>query len=147
MGVGLTSKQYGDQLTRVTLRKEAWIAHLSTVTGIIDLHDAVVPIERALATPERIAAIYFVSDGQAPTSSIPRASASVREYVLRADRTRGRARGDAAGRRERSLGRDGEADVVARWWRGRSPRYVFADAAEEASFRDRLRAAIPDPAT
>jgi hypothetical protein len=83
---GWPDEQYGDQLVRITLKPQAWVAYLSTATGTFEIHDlrdGVVPLDRAVTSPERIAAIYFVSDAGVPTASgIPRALASFREYVL-----------------------------------------------------------------
>ena len=78
-------ESYGDQLIRITLKPEAWTVRL-TSTGTFEVHDAqdaVVPISTALAAPQRIAVIYFISDRtQPPAKSIPHAIASFREYVL-----------------------------------------------------------------
>jgi hypothetical protein len=83
---GWPAEQYGDQLIRITLKPDAWIAYLSTATGafvIHDLKDEVVPQDAVLAKPERIAAIYFVSDASVPAAAgIPRPASSFREYAL-----------------------------------------------------------------
>lgn len=80
------NESYGDQLIRITLRDDAWIAKLSAATGDFVIHDrddAIVPLDRVLASPQRIAAIYFVSDASIRTpKGWPRAIASYREYVV-----------------------------------------------------------------
>lgn len=83
---GWPREQYGDQLIRITLKAEAWIAYLSTATGkfvVHDLEDNVIPQAEVLAKPERLAAIYFVSDSTvAPAPGLPRPTTSYREYAL-----------------------------------------------------------------
>jgi hypothetical protein len=83
---GWPDEQYGDQLIRITLRDDAWIVHLSTATGAFTVHDqrdAIVPIDQVLASPHRIAAIYFVSDRTQPTAAgLPPAMTTFREYAL-----------------------------------------------------------------
>jgi hypothetical protein len=52
--LGFPGESYGNQLLRIELKEEAWIAHLDA--GRLDVFDAnneLVPLETALATPER----------------------------------------------------------------------------------------------
>jgi hypothetical protein len=83
---GWPNEQYGDQLIRITLKADAWIAYLSTATGTIvvhDMQDKLIPTDVVLAKPERIAAIYFVSDASVPPApGIPRPHSSFREYAI-----------------------------------------------------------------
>jgi hypothetical protein len=83
---GWPNEHYGDHLIRISLKAEAWIAYLSTATGAFVVHDLdhkVIPQDQVLAKPERIAAIYFVSDASvAPAPGIPRPTASFREYAV-----------------------------------------------------------------
>ncbi len=82
---GWPGEQYGDQLIRVTLRPEAVIVALFTATGTFEarnLINEIVPIGSVLAKPETIAAIYFVSDEDAPAVGFPRPGATFRELAL-----------------------------------------------------------------
>ncbi|MDI1429566.1 hypothetical protein [Polyangium sorediatum] len=86
---GLGGESYGDQLLRVTLKPEAWIAVLMTSKKALDVRDLAgkpVPIADALAHPERIAAVYFVHDtpktGYAASLAGPEERVGYREYVL-----------------------------------------------------------------
>ncbi len=63
---GWPDEQYGDQLVRILLREDAWLARFqSGIIDVIDLYDKPVPTKDALAHPERIAGIYYVRDAGA----------------------------------------------------------------------------------
>ncbi len=83
---GWPREAYGEQLIRITLKPEAWTVRLTTTSRTFEVHDdkdGVVPISTALASPQRIAAIYFISDRSQPEApGMPRPIASFREYVL-----------------------------------------------------------------
>ena len=83
---GWRGEVYGDRLIRVTLRPEAiWLA-LSTVTGAFEARTAdgaTVALADVLAHPERIGAIYFVSDRSVlPAPGLPAPRATHRELAL-----------------------------------------------------------------
>jgi hypothetical protein len=83
---GWPTEQYGDQLIRVTLKPDALIVSLSAATGVFEarnLRNEAVPLTAVLANPERIAAIYFVSDAHAaPGPGMLRPTTSFREVAL-----------------------------------------------------------------
>jgi len=83
---GWPNEQYGDQLVRVTLKAEAIIVSLSTATGTFEarnLLNETIPLASVVAKPERIAAIYFLSDGHVGTAKgLPRPTATFREVAL-----------------------------------------------------------------
>lgn len=83
---GWPREQYGDQLIRVTLRSDAWIARVSTSAPDIvvhDLDDKPIATADVIAHPERIAAIYFVSDhGQPSAIRALHPFAAFREFAL-----------------------------------------------------------------
>jgi hypothetical protein len=84
--LGWPGEDYGDQLIRVTLSDRAIVLALSTATGAFearDMQDHGVAADDVLAHPERIAAIYFVSDaGAPPAAHVPRPTTTYREYIL-----------------------------------------------------------------
>jgi hypothetical protein len=62
--LGWPGETYGNQLVRIKLRSDAWIARLQTWgLDVVDLSGNAVPLDEALASPERIAAIYFIKLG------------------------------------------------------------------------------------
>ncbi len=62
--MGWPGESYGNNLVRIVLREEAWIVSVrSGALEVRDAQDAVIPLEEALATPERIALIFFEKDG------------------------------------------------------------------------------------
>ena len=83
---GWPGEQYGDYLIKVTLKPEAIIVALATATGAFEarnLLNEAVSREAVIARPERIAAIYFVSDAALDSvAGIPRPIATFREYAL-----------------------------------------------------------------
>lgn len=51
----------------LTLKKEAWVARIADgVPAVVDVNNAVVPLEAATAEPERIAAVYYAVDDRSP---------------------------------------------------------------------------------
>lgn len=53
---------------RVVLKPEAWVVRIygGAPPTVIDLNNAIVPIEQAAAQPERVAAVYYVYDNLVP---------------------------------------------------------------------------------
>jgi len=84
--VGDRPEEHGDQLIRITLKPEAWIVRLTTATGRRSRTSKVqelVPISTVLASPQRIAAIYFVADRSVTSApGVPAPISSFREYAL-----------------------------------------------------------------
>lgn len=61
--MGWPGENYGDELVRVVLKQEAWIASVRAgAVSVVDLDNQPVPLEDALSTAERIAAIFFEKD-------------------------------------------------------------------------------------
>jgi hypothetical protein len=64
--VGWPGETYGDQLLRIVLREEAWLARYRDGTiDVVDMNNALVPAADVLAHPERLAGIFFVRSAQA----------------------------------------------------------------------------------
>ena len=62
--VGWPGETYGDQLIRMVLRPEAWLALYSSGTlNVVDMQNMPVALADALAQPERLAGVFFVRDG------------------------------------------------------------------------------------
>jgi hypothetical protein len=67
--LGFPGETYGNQLLKIELTSEAWIAYFDGRSlSVFDADNAPVPIETALATPARIGAIFHVSDAEAGSS-------------------------------------------------------------------------------
>lgn len=63
---GWPDETYGDQLVRILLREEAWLArYRAGLLDVVDMDNKLVPTKDVLAHPERLAGIYFVRDGDA----------------------------------------------------------------------------------
>jgi hypothetical protein len=61
--MGWPGETYGDNLIRILLREDAWLARVEAGTiRVVDARDRPVPLEAALANPERIALIFFQKD-------------------------------------------------------------------------------------
>jgi hypothetical protein len=61
--VGWPGETYGDQLVRMVLRPEAWLArYRSGQLDVVDMANAPVTLSDALAHPERLAGVFFVRD-------------------------------------------------------------------------------------
>ena len=84
--LGWEGESYGRELVRVTLRSDAIVVALSTGRGFFDARDMEnrrIPIDKAIATPRRIAAIYFVSEkGAGRYAMFPEPTETYRELVL-----------------------------------------------------------------
>jgi hypothetical protein len=62
---GWPGENYGNRLLRIELKPEAWIAVLSeNVFSVIDMKGSSVAMTAALGTPERIAAVYYLNEGE-----------------------------------------------------------------------------------
>jgi hypothetical protein len=61
--MGWPGEDYGNQLLRIVLKESAWtvIVQHATIT-VLDMSGNPVPLATAIATPERIGAIFFVKD-------------------------------------------------------------------------------------
>jgi hypothetical protein len=84
--VGWPNERYGGELIRVTLARDSVIVSVSSEHGIVGAHDLLdepVPLAQVRAHPERIAAIYFVSDATIDAiAGVPRPTATFREFAL-----------------------------------------------------------------
>jgi hypothetical protein len=64
--MGWPGETYGDQLVRLVLRPDAWLARYREGTvDVVDMNNAPVPAADVLAHPERLAGVYFVRAGAA----------------------------------------------------------------------------------
>jgi hypothetical protein len=67
--LGFPGETYGNQLLKIELSAEAWIAVFDGRSlAVFDAENAPVAIESALATPARIGAIFHVSEAEAGSS-------------------------------------------------------------------------------
>ncbi len=86
--MGWPGEQYGDQLLRIELRPEAWIVYFDgNSLSVSGADHQSISIDQALATPERIGAIYFEnSAGPAASSCVGTfgllGGGGFREFVL-----------------------------------------------------------------
>jgi len=84
--LGVPGESYGTQLLRIELKPEAWIARFSdSFLDVVDANGDSVSIEDALATPERIGAIYHESTGDPELShcgTFARGGVGIREFAL-----------------------------------------------------------------
>jgi hypothetical protein len=84
---GWPDESYGNELVRIALKPEAWIVTLiGGQFGVIDLNNQPVDVATAIATPERIAATYFVNPAGGPGAcgsfANDCATGAYREYFL-----------------------------------------------------------------
>lgn len=84
---GWPGESYGDQLVRIVLREDAWLAKFqSGLLDVVDMNNKLVPTKEALAHPERIAGIYFVRDadtgGPQCFGSFRGGSNGYREFII-----------------------------------------------------------------
>jgi hypothetical protein len=84
---GWPDESYGNELVRIVLKPEAWIVTLiDGQFGVIDLNNQPVDVATAIATPERIAATYFVNPaggaGACGSLTTDCATGAYREYFL-----------------------------------------------------------------
>ena len=64
--MGFPGEDYGNQLLRIELKNEAWIAYFSNGDlRVFDLENNEVPLQTALENPGRIGAIYYESRAEA----------------------------------------------------------------------------------
>ena len=84
--VGWPGEDYGDQLVRLVLRPEAWLArYRAGQMDVVDMDNAPVALSDALAHPERLAGVYFVKDGGAGgpnCGSFQGGSDGYREFII-----------------------------------------------------------------
>jgi hypothetical protein len=84
--LGFPGEAYGNQLLKIELSSEAWIAYFEGgALSVVDVNNEVVPIETALATPERIGAIFHLSEaeaGKAYCGSFSVGGVGFREFAL-----------------------------------------------------------------
>jgi hypothetical protein len=82
--MGWPGEDYGDQLLRIVLKPEAWIAIVSDGQGIavVDMNNQPVPIADALANSERIGAIYFFKRDVTGYGTFFSCSGGYREFIV-----------------------------------------------------------------
>lgn len=84
--MGWPGESYGNNLVRVLLREEAWLARVQQGgISVVDSSDREVPALEALATPERIAVIFFERDAssEGPScGSFEQGANGYREYIV-----------------------------------------------------------------
>jgi len=84
--LGWPGETYGTQLLEIELKPEAWIAVFRADTlFVLDAQGEVVPIETALASPEKIGAIYYLSRGEETAGycgTFSYGSVGFREFIL-----------------------------------------------------------------
>jgi hypothetical protein len=84
--LGFPGETYGNQLLRIELRPEAWIARFERgELSVYDAQNQPVPLEQALASPERIGAIFYQSRGESGRQycgTFSQGSVGFREFAL-----------------------------------------------------------------
>jgi len=85
--MGWPGETYGNQLLRIVLKEEAWIARvMENMVEVFDMQNQPVPIADALLHPDRIAAIYYVNDsasgGPSCGGSFQSGSGGYREFIV-----------------------------------------------------------------
>src|SRR5882724_4618306 len=84
--LGFPGENYGSQLLEIELKPEAWIARLDQRgLSVFDAQNQPVPIETALASPERIGAIYYQSKADAGSThcgTFSQGAVGFREFAL-----------------------------------------------------------------
>lgn len=85
--MGWPGESYGDELVRVRLRADAWLVrYYANKVDVVDMANAPVATAEALAHPERVAGVYFVTDGTAdgPScgGSFRSGDAGYREFII-----------------------------------------------------------------
>jgi hypothetical protein len=85
--LGFPGESYGDQLLQLVLKPEAWIAYLDEEgLRVYDATNEFVPLQTVLASPERVGAIYHVSNEGARDSpycgTFSQGSVAFREFAL-----------------------------------------------------------------
>ncbi len=85
--MGWPGESYGNNLVRILLREDAWIVSVRSGTlEVRDAQNAIITLEQALATPERIALIFFEKDsssgGPVCGGSFVDGANGYREYIV-----------------------------------------------------------------
>jgi hypothetical protein len=86
--MGWPGESYGDQLLKIELREDAWVVSFDGgYLSVHDLNNESIATDVALATPERIGAIYFVRGGLSTGGPmcgtfLGQSSNGYREFVL-----------------------------------------------------------------
>jgi hypothetical protein len=82
--MGWPGEDYGDELLRIVLKPEAWIVIVADGQGmaVVDLDNRVVSAEAALASPERIAAIFFYRREIISNGSFTSCGGGYREFIV-----------------------------------------------------------------
>lgn len=124
--VGWPGEDYGDQLLRMVLREDAWLAvYVSGRLNVVDMNNQDVPVTEALTYPERLAGVFFINvsrdGGPDCGGSFRTPGDGYREFII----------GNESMIEEWSLG---TAEIRAR---------IEADAARVRSFFDRIRPCPP----
>jgi hypothetical protein len=126
--VGWPGEDYGDQLLRIVLRSDAWLAvYESGRLNVVDMNNEAVPIADAVAHPEQIAGVFFIKgagdDGPFCGGTFTSGGDGYREFII----------GNEAMIEEWSLG---TAEIRER---------IEADAALVRAFFERVRPCPPTP--
>lgn len=82
--MGWPGEDYGDQLVRILLKPDAWIVVVEEPWRItvIDMNNKSVPVADALASMDRIGAIYFIKTDGRGNGSFFECSGGYREFIL-----------------------------------------------------------------
>jgi hypothetical protein len=84
--LGFPGESYGDQLLQIELRPEAWIARMENgQLSVVDAEGTPVSLEQALATPERIGAIFHAApgdDSKVHCGTFSQGAVGYREFAL-----------------------------------------------------------------
>ena len=84
--LGFPGESYGNQLLKIELEAQAWIARFERGNlAVFDANNMPVPLEMALATPQRIGAIFYQSRGEpgkANCGTFGQGGVGFREFAL-----------------------------------------------------------------
>ena len=84
--LGFPGETYGNQLLRIELKADAWIARFDAGgLSVVDAQNQPVPLDTVLASPERVGAIYYQSAaaaGSAYCGTFSHGGVGFREFVL-----------------------------------------------------------------
>ncbi len=84
--MGWPGETYGNQLVRILLRPEAWLArYVRGQLDVVDMRNANVPLADVLAHPERLAGVFFVKDvgaGGPSCGSFQGGNNGYREFII-----------------------------------------------------------------
>ena len=69
---------------RVVLKPDAWIVRIfdNQQLTVVDVNNGIVSIDKAMAEPERIAAVYYVADDRSPGGTVASCETGKREIAL-----------------------------------------------------------------